>query len=190
MSLTREDVVDAALSLLRTFGLGDLSMRRLARELGVQPGALYWHVASKQALLVEVASRLLEPTRAPAAQGLTPEDALVEAATGVRRALLGVPDGSDVVALAWAVDPAAVPALTDLAALVEAVTGPGERHAAATHLVLHHVLGSVTADQTRERAAAIDPARPAPEAAAAEATFASGLALILRGIGVDAETVA
>jgi AcrR family transcriptional regulator len=44
MSLTRRQIVDAAMDILRNYGLGDLSMRRLARDLGVQPGALYWHV--------------------------------------------------------------------------------------------------------------------------------------------------
>ena len=49
--LSRERIVDAAFSVLRDYGLADLSMRRLAKELGVQAGALYWHVPSKQDLL-------------------------------------------------------------------------------------------------------------------------------------------
>ena len=55
MALSRDQVVDTAVEILRRYGLADLSMRRLARELGVAPGALYWHVTSKQELLVEVA---------------------------------------------------------------------------------------------------------------------------------------
>src|SRR6185437_8817098 len=35
-------------------------MRRLARELNVSPGALYWHFANKQELLGAVADRILE----------------------------------------------------------------------------------------------------------------------------------
>ena len=58
---TKDDVVDAALRLLDGVGLPDLSMRRLADELGVQPSALYWHVASKQELLAAVSGRILAP---------------------------------------------------------------------------------------------------------------------------------
>ena len=36
-------------------------MRRLARELNVSPGALYWHFANKQQLLGAVADRILGP---------------------------------------------------------------------------------------------------------------------------------
>src|SRR5215212_4322791 len=35
-------------------------MRRLARELDISPGALYWHFANKQQLLGAVADRVLE----------------------------------------------------------------------------------------------------------------------------------
>ena len=42
-------------------------MRRLARELNVTPGALYWHFADKQELLGAVADRILEPATATAA---------------------------------------------------------------------------------------------------------------------------
>ena len=65
MALSREQVITTAADLLRRYGLGDLSMRRLARELGVAPGALYWHVANKQELLVEVADVLLAEIPTP-----------------------------------------------------------------------------------------------------------------------------
>ncbi len=48
-----------ALSILDQYGLADLTMRRLASNLGVQPGALYWHFANKQTLLDAVAAEIL-----------------------------------------------------------------------------------------------------------------------------------
>jgi TetR/AcrR family tetracycline transcriptional repressor len=48
--LCRERVLDEALLLVDTEGLGALSMRRLARELGVEAMSLYNHVADKNAL--------------------------------------------------------------------------------------------------------------------------------------------
>ena len=64
MALNRDDVVDAAWHILQSYGLGDLSMRRLAKELEVQPGALYWHVANKQELLAVLAQRMVAPLAA------------------------------------------------------------------------------------------------------------------------------
>ena len=60
MQLHKRDVVDAATTLLDDYGIADLTMRRLARELQVSPGALYWHFANKQQLLGAVADRILE----------------------------------------------------------------------------------------------------------------------------------
>ena len=57
--LTAQDVVDAAVGILQDFGMGDLSMRRVAAVLGVQASALYWHVPDKQSLLARVADRIV-----------------------------------------------------------------------------------------------------------------------------------
>ncbi|MFS0702718.1 TetR family transcriptional regulator, partial [Cellulomonas sp. 179-A 4D5 NHS] len=74
MALTRAQVVAAALEILDEYGLGDLTMRRLAGSLGVQPGALYWHVANKQALLAEVADAIVAELPVPASgDGPTPD---------------------------------------------------------------------------------------------------------------------
>ena len=49
--LTRDRVLGAAVALADRDGVGSLSMRRLARELGVEAMSLYHHVPGKQALL-------------------------------------------------------------------------------------------------------------------------------------------
>ena len=182
MALSREQVVGAAVDLLRRYGLGDLSMRRLARELGVAPGALYWHVANKQELLVEVADALLAeippaPTDRPAAEALT------GLAVAVREALVQVPDAADVVGLAYAVEPGATRALRDLARLAhDSGASPAERDDVAA-LVVHHVLGSVAAQQNRTLAAQVDPDLPAPDVTSEVKAFEVGLGVILRGLG-------
>ena len=61
MQLRRADVLDGALAILDEYGLADLTMRRLASSLGVQPGALYWHFPNKQTLLGALADRILAP---------------------------------------------------------------------------------------------------------------------------------
>ena len=49
--LTRERIVQTALDLVDREGLDALTMRRLGTELGVDPMAVYYHVADKEALL-------------------------------------------------------------------------------------------------------------------------------------------
>lgn len=54
------DLVGEAIEVLEQYGLPDLSMRRVAARLDVQPSALYWHVRDKQSLLALVTDRLLD----------------------------------------------------------------------------------------------------------------------------------
>jgi AcrR family transcriptional regulator len=49
--LSRDLVLETAISLVDHEGLGALSMRRLGQELGVEAMSLYHHVANKEALL-------------------------------------------------------------------------------------------------------------------------------------------
>ena len=49
--LTRDEVLRTAVILADASGIGSLSMRRVAHELGVVPMALYKHVANKDDML-------------------------------------------------------------------------------------------------------------------------------------------
>lgn len=49
--LSRERVLDAAIKLADTGGMGAVTMRKLAQELGVEAMSLYYHVANKDQLL-------------------------------------------------------------------------------------------------------------------------------------------
>jgi AcrR family transcriptional regulator len=66
--LTRERVFEAALAIVDAEGLDALSMRRLGTELGVDPMAVYRHVAGKEAVLDGVAELLWAELPAPAAK--------------------------------------------------------------------------------------------------------------------------
>ncbi len=54
MALTRGRIIEAALTLADREGLGGLTMRAVADELGVAPMSLYHHVANKDDLLQEI----------------------------------------------------------------------------------------------------------------------------------------
>lgn len=58
--LSRERICAAALVVVDQDGLPELSMRRLARELGVQVSSLYEHVKTKDDVLQEVANTIME----------------------------------------------------------------------------------------------------------------------------------
>jgi AcrR family transcriptional regulator len=71
-----------SLVMLGRHGRPGLSTRRLAHDLGVQPGAPHYHIATKQDLLAAVAERILtDRVRTISSTGP------VEAAPGIRQAL-------------------------------------------------------------------------------------------------------
>ncbi|MFB9830625.1 TetR/AcrR family transcriptional regulator C-terminal domain-containing protein [Actinoallomurus acaciae] len=98
MALDREKVLDTALRLIDEVGLDGLSLRRLAKELGVQAPALYWHFSSKQDLLdhlVALANERAEKgTTGRPAPGQTWDDWLAEGMRVRRRAMLAHRDGA------------------------------------------------------------------------------------------------
>jgi AcrR family transcriptional regulator len=58
--LSRERICAAALAIVDRDGLAELSMRKLARELGVQVSSLYEHVKTKDDVLEEAAGTIME----------------------------------------------------------------------------------------------------------------------------------
>lgn len=58
MALTRDDVITKAVEVLDRDGLDGLTLRRLAKELGISAPTLYWHVRDKRELLDLVAERI------------------------------------------------------------------------------------------------------------------------------------
>ena len=148
MQLHKRDVVDAATALLDNYGIADLTMRRLARELNVSPGALYWHFANKQQLLGAVADRILEPV------GDVPgdwRDRIAGICGRLRDALLSHTDGAELVSASFAAGQSAAMAqilagLTDAAA--DAGVDPAHAELAA-RTVVYYVLGFTVDEQSR-----------------------------------------
>jgi len=62
-SLTRDEILNGALELIDTEGLGALTMRRLAREVGVEAMTLYHHFPNKDAILDGVAQTIIARMR-------------------------------------------------------------------------------------------------------------------------------
>jgi AcrR family transcriptional regulator len=64
--LTRARIVDAALHLMDTEGLEAVTMRRVAREVGVEAMSLYHHVEDKEDLLDGICERVMAAFEFPA----------------------------------------------------------------------------------------------------------------------------
>lgn len=148
MQLHKRDVVDAATTLLDNFGIADLTMRRLARELNVSPGALYWHFANKQQLLGAIADRVLEPVGDVAGDW---RDRVAGVCGQLRDALLSHTDGAELVSASFAAGQSQAMARI-LARLVDAATdagvGPAQAELAA-RTVVYYVLGFTADEQSR-----------------------------------------
>lgn len=174
---SREDVIDAALTLLQERGLPDLTMRRLAQALGVQPSALYWHVADKQTLLAAVSGRVLAPALLPTTGTATPshtpaptgagtssstvadtdevgraptwEASVRAAAADLRGALLDVRDGAELVSSSLALGLVDLPLAERIAPALDAA-GAGPRTVATVSGTLgHFILGHTFHEQQR-----------------------------------------
>ena len=100
MSNTRADILAAARAILAEHSLADLTMRRLAADLGVRPNALYWHFADKQTMLAALADDILDGI--PAAADADWSDRIASLAHALRAALRSVPDSAEIVSSAWA----------------------------------------------------------------------------------------
>lgn len=101
MSLSREDVVAAALELSDAQGADAVTLRSLAAALGVKAPSLYTHVRSKADLLDALGDRILDEVLAD----LTPpqtttdwRDWMLGAAGRLRTVLLQHTDGARIVA--------------------------------------------------------------------------------------------
>ncbi len=151
MQLHKLDVVEAATSLLDNYGIADLSMRRLARELDVSPGALYWHFANKQQLLGAVADRILHPVGTDDSAAGDWRTRIIGTCGQLRDALLSHTDGAELVSASFAAGQSeamtrVLTSLTDAAA--EAGVDPAHAELVA-RTVVYYVLGFTADEQSR-----------------------------------------
>ncbi len=68
-ALDRGRIVEAALRIVDTDGVGALSLRRLADDLGVTPMSIYWHINDKAELLELVGEAVLAEIKIPERTG-------------------------------------------------------------------------------------------------------------------------
>lgn len=187
MRYRRNDIIERAVGILDAYGLPDLSMRRIASELGLQPSALYHHFANKQELLAAVADELLE--RGDRDTGDGPWDERVVALSHeLRDAMLAYRDGAELIATMHAYG---LGARRPADRLTDAIGEGGHDEAfarIAAMTVLHFVFGHVSDEQIHLQAGSAGGIDAEPFSRADAASFDLGLSLILDGITRFAET--
>jgi TetR/AcrR family tetracycline transcriptional repressor len=183
VQLHKRDVVEAATTLLDDYGIADLTMRRLARELDVSPGALYWHFANKQQLLGAVTDRILESVVDVHRNW---RDRVTAVCRALRDALLSHTDGAELVSASFAAGQSEAMSrvlewLGD-AAIEAGIDAPNADLAART--VVYYVLGFTADEQSRlqwDSAGALADEQSVL-AANPNARFAFGLGLLVDGV--------
>ncbi|WP_431218776.1 TetR/AcrR family transcriptional regulator C-terminal domain-containing protein [Leifsonia xyli] len=184
---SRDDVADAALRILDDLGLPDLTMRRLAAALDVQPSALYWHFPNKQTLLAELADRIVGTRPAPEpAEDAAWQDAVRGEAEALRDSLLSYRDGAEVVSSTLALGLGSPETVDRLTRAVARGGFDAETSRRAATALLHFVLGHVSHEQQRIQydslgVLADEPASPLDEDDPA-AAFAFGVGLLVGGL--------
>lgn len=200
IALDRVRIVQAALGLLDARGLEAITARALAAELGVQAGAIYYHLADMQALLDEMATALLREMAAEPVDVRRWEDLLRSMGDRVRRVLNRHRDGARVFAGTRVTDDALLPTME---VPMRVLTGAGlsvDEAFWTMQSVLHFTVGFVIEEQHRRddepadyrpeaRLARVD-AATAPLTAAAtgpmladpDRQFAFGIELLVEGV--------
>ncbi len=89
--LTREKILDAALVVARAEGLGGLSQRKLAKELGVSAMATYRHFKDKDALVHALLDHVIDADALLAHRQDHLEEGLVAVFTGMRAMFVNEP---------------------------------------------------------------------------------------------------
>jgi len=187
----RADVVAQALAVLDAHGLADLTMRRLAADLGVRPSALYHHVATKQELLGAVADALLARRDPPVPTGEWAADVRATC-TWLRESVLAYRDGAELVATAASFGLGAQAAYDALVAALRPAGLPAPVDRTAARTLWHFVLGHALDEQTHLQAdsAGALPTSGEQPAPGPGADFDLGLALVVDGIGMRTGAVA
>lgn len=187
MQLHKRDVIRTATEILDNFGIADLTMRRLARELDVTAGALYWHFANKQELLGAVADELLRPACRPV-DGLGWRERIATVCSRLRDALLSHTDGAELVSSSFAAGQSgAMPLILGLLADAASDAGvPDTQTDLAARTIVYYTLGFTVDEQSRlqlDSAGAL-PAGQSELGMHRPDTFGFGLSLLIDGIAV------
>lgn len=180
VQLSKESIIGAAVSILSEFGLSDMTMRRVAKQLNVAPGALYWHFKNKQELIDATSRHLLAPILGRNDEQRASISAQ-ETCAEMRSLMMQTKDGAEVISAALSNQQLR----QELESLIsDSLKEPNE---VGAFTLLHFVVGAVLTEQTQLQiheftAGAEDDTQENPADANFEERFNQGLEIILAGL--------
>ncbi len=178
MAINRSDVLEAARGILTRHSLADLSMRRLATELGVSPNALYWHFPDKQTLLAALGDAILADVVVPA-DDLPWDERIETLARAMRAGLCAVPDSAELVSSSWSSGLSAMTVVDHLADAAASAGLPGPAGRGLVTAIAQLVIGLTIEEQTRRQMERLGVTGPGDRDYDAE--FDEALAIVLAG---------
>ncbi|MFE2850981.1 TetR/AcrR family transcriptional regulator [Streptomyces lavendulae] len=156
--LTREEVLEAAASLVRRHGPAALTMRGLAADLGTAVTSIYWHVGNRESLLDALVERTVQEMGAVRPVGRTPAARILSVARILRRELRGRPHLIAMVHERGLTERMFLPAQQALVHEVHAAGLRGARAADAVRAIQFQIVGFLLVERNRERSPAQSPA--------------------------------
>ncbi|MFY9189709.1 MAG: TetR family transcriptional regulator [Lawsonella sp.] len=188
--LSQQRIVDAATEILQRYGLQDLSIRKVATLLEVQPGALYWHFPHKQALLGAVAEHILNsPITAFSESALENQDLpewqqqCLQILSDLRAKLLHYRDGAELVSAAFSAETCTIPHIDTLAEILQTHSGAHSPSLDTAHALIVFVLGACVDEQSRTQLTELTETPPEAAATTPQSDiFQLGATLFMRGI--------
>ena len=186
-TISREDVITAAVEIIRGGGYEEMSIRSLAAGLGVAPMSLYRHIRDKDDLLGEVVDRLLAQAWRPSAAEDDWQPWVTEAAARLRHFLVTLPAALHVYLSHPVVSPAAIERMNAMMDVLRR-TGLDETTARSAYGALHtYTIGFAALEASRAGWTPddSDASGLARQLAAYTTTgqFTEGLRYLLAGIG-------
>jgi TetR/AcrR family transcriptional regulator, tetracycline repressor protein len=148
-TISREDIVRAAVKVVSAGGYEEMTIRGLAAGLGVAPMSLYRHIRDKDDLLDEVVDRLLAPAWRPSTAGDDWQAWVTEAAAKLRRFLVSQPVALHVYLSHPVVSPAAVERMNAMMGILRRA-GADEQTAQRAYGALHtYTIGFAALEASR-----------------------------------------
>ncbi|WP_449064393.1 TetR/AcrR family transcriptional regulator C-terminal domain-containing protein [Planomonospora algeriensis] len=141
-TLSREQIVRAAMELLDAEGVDALSMRRLGARLGSGATSIYWHVAHKDELLELVMDEVYGEVPLPDPEVVGWQDAVTVFAYGLREALFKHPWAISLISTRPALGPNAIRRAAFMATAFERAGFTGLEPDYASAALLSYVLGA------------------------------------------------
>jgi AcrR family transcriptional regulator len=190
--LNRADILASALQLLDEVGLPDLSMRRLAAKLDMQPSGLYWHFENKQTLFARLSDHIVDHILPEEDSSLTWQEQSLIAACALRDSLLAYRDGAEIVSSTLALGLGAEAAFDRIRRPLLQSGFADDLVRVATESIVFLVLGQVWHQQQRMAADSLGVVAGLAETTSSsiasannQDALAAGIALILSGLGQE-----